>query len=209
MTPDCIKTPISWLDLERYALAEMDRDEREAVAAHLEACEACRSCMDHLESHEPIALPALPSLPEAPWWRRWFALPALATAAVAAAVIVLFVLRSGDPGEKIASVYPAQRVGVKGGELAIELLRDAGEPSVYVSGDRFKVLVTCPPGFGDQVEIAVFQNGEKFSPIPTTPISCGNRVAVPGAFSITGDTPVYVCASVGGETVCAKIDPAR
>ena len=83
-------------------------------------------------------------------------------------------------------------------------------------------------GFGSTVHVVVFQDGDAFVPNPRAAIDCGNRVAIPGAFRVTGNTPVYVCAAIdlpeqldmtavreqrgaalGEKTVCVTISPAQ
>jgi hypothetical protein len=83
---------------------------------------------------------------------------------------------------------------VKGGTLALSLVRDrAGvattSPATYAPGDRFRVLVTCPPSA--DVQIAVLQAGRITLPLP--PPSCGNAVTA-GALRLTGEGPVAICA---------------
>lgn len=234
MTPACIQTPVSWLDLERYALDELAHAERAQVADHLEACDACRACMADVSSREPAGLPALPAAPESVWWQRAGAWTAVGAAAfAAAAVILLLVLRGGPGGETRAGALPPARVAIKGGELAIELSRESAgstalSPDRYQSGDRFKVLVTCPPRQGPMsIAVVVFQDGDVFLPLADQTIECGNRVPVAGAFRITGSTPVYVCAALdqpdlereqleetagaalGKNTACVSIQPAE
>ena len=59
----CISEPISWLRLERHALAP-----DAAVTEHVAACAACRACLDEIE-RDVVALPPL-LVPERrrPWW---------------------------------------------------------------------------------------------------------------------------------------------
>jgi hypothetical protein len=88
---------------------------------------------------------------------------------------------------------------IKGGELALELVRERGgdvarDPRSFASGDRFAVLVTCPPPASAHWELVVFQAGEAFFPLDSTqPLHCGNRVSLPGAFTLTGAQPAQVC----------------
>jgi len=89
-------------------------------------------------------------------------------------------------------------VGIKGdGELAVALVRErAGEVSAdpvgFAAGDRFKVLLTCPPGQRREVVVAVLQDGAADFPLQAT-VECGSRVPVPGAFRMTGGGEARVC----------------
>jgi hypothetical protein len=160
----------------------------------------CRSCLAELEA--PIALAPLPATVRAPgllerWQKYWFGAGAVTLAAAAA--ILLIVLRPARPLPVAAPEPPPARVAVKGGELAIELVREhagstATDPARFADGDRFKVLLTCPPG-ERPVDVMVEQDGVRGFPLAARTIPCGNRVALEGAFSISGSwAPVTVCA---------------
>ena len=45
----CIGEPVSWLRLERYALADLDRAASAAVRTHLDGCAACRAALASIE----------------------------------------------------------------------------------------------------------------------------------------------------------------
>ncbi len=222
MNAGCAGTPVSWLRLERHALGELPAADARAVNEHLEACPTCRACFD--ETRGTIALPPLPRAavaPRTPWWR---ARPAWTGAAVAAAaVLLLVVLRPGGESDHRAGALPGPRVAYKGGELAIDLVRERGDataldPTRYASGDRFAVLVTCPPG-DRWVDVVVEQDGQRDFPIAAARVACGNRIDV-GAFRLTGDTPVAVCVVAADAppprdafprdtAACARIRPAH
>ncbi len=198
----CIGEPISWLRLEEHALAASDQ-----VASHLAACGACRACFARIEADRDRALPPLGDLAIAAAARRRRAVRnrwlAAATVAAAAAVVLLAVLRR----------EPTNLPGIKGGDdLVLDLIRErSGEvvagPSSYRDGDRFKVLVTCARPGELAVELTVEQDGELFTPLAPAHIRCGNRVPLPGAFTLTGVTRARVCARAGGATTCATLAP--
>jgi hypothetical protein len=204
MSHACTSEPISWLRLERFALGELGDGERRAIAAHLDECRACHECLDTIRESERDQLPALPALPVAParvpWWKPKWVWAGLGTAAVAAAAVAIVVI--ADPGAPVAprrGDTPPARIAVKGGAIAIELVRERGgsiahDPSVFEPSDRFKVLFTCPPGAQHYVDVAVYQDGEASFPLAAQHTACGNRVTLPGAFRITGATPATVCA---------------
>jgi len=198
---DC--TPVSWLRLERYALGELDPQEHAGIAAHLATCARCRACADQLASDATRELPPLPiaaarAVPRPrPWFWRWrFGLALITGLAVSVGV---WLLRPGQP----ATVDGARVVAVKGGDVAVELVREragsiAWEPTSFASGDRFKLLLTCAPPLKVHADILVAQrDGPAFLGEPT-PIACGNRVPVPPAFAITG---------AGAARVCVLLDP--
>ena len=218
MTP-CTGEPISWLRLEQFALGASDPEIAAATAAHLTGCPACRGCLDQIRG-DAVALPPLIA-PDAPprgrrrAWRRWWLAPALAAAAAAA--VALVVVRP-SPGAD-------DRVAIKGvGEVALELVRErAGAISYdarrYAPGDRWKVVISCPPSASPMlaIEVSVADGVTVDHPLAATRIACGNRVVVPGAFTVTGDRVNRVCARISASadaapgpeagTACATLGP--
>ena len=182
----CIGTPVSWLRLETYA-----RDPRDAaIREHLAACEVCRGCFDEIE-RDVVALPVLvvPERRRKLWW-PWLLVPA-------AAAILLVLLRP-RPHHDDATF------AVKGvGEVTVGVVRErAGaityDAREYLPGDRWKVIVTCPPSAGAWIDVTV--GGDQ--PVPRAHLACGNRVVVPGAFTLNGGANricVHVSASEGGD----------
>jgi hypothetical protein len=198
----CIGEPISWLRLERHALAPDP-----AIAEHCAACAACRQCLDEIQ---PVALPAL----VVPARKRRFGWLAFALPAIAAAAIAIVVLRPRpQPGQLLA--------GVKGvGDVRVELVREragaiAFDATTFAPGDRFKVQLTCANAGGAFVDVAVTDAGAVDHPLVPATIACGNAVAVPGAFAITGDHPNEICVIVAansssdGERACVTVTPER
>jgi hypothetical protein len=222
----CVGEPISWLRLERYRLQELAADQRGEVDQHLAACEACRACLAHVAGE--IALPPLPVGRARRRARlRWIA---SGGALAAAAAAVLLVLRPASPGLE----PPRRTLTIKGGELAIGLVREragsiAHEPASFAQGDRFKVVLTCPPDLRPHVDVVVFQAGEAYFPLPRAHLAqCGNAVALPGAFALDGAVEAVVCAVISERealsraalgargaaglptmSVCHKLAPAR
>jgi hypothetical protein len=117
-------------------------------------------------------------------------------AAAAALVLALLPRPSND------SRLPAARVRIKGGELAIALVRQhaaalANDPSVFAAGDRFEVRVSCPADLHAHWDVVVFQAGEAFFPLqPEAPLHCANGVTLPGAFELTGSAAASVCVQL-------------
>lgn len=212
---------ISWLQLERFALDELDPDERAQVSASLASDAEGAAILEGILTDDQ-ALSRLPELPAAApkdaswtgWWRdlrqRWrLAAGVLATGVAAAAVLVLVPQMTGErtsertteqTGEHPGSVVaPGPQATTKGGDVAISLIRErAGvivhDPGGYRPGDRFKVVITCPvktPLFG---EVVVYQADEVGFPLSLPErLPCGNRRALAGAFAITGESPAEVC----------------
>lgn len=199
--PACIGEPVSWLRLESYALDGGDAQ----VAEHVERCPACRGCLDEIRG-DSVALPALPATVAAPrrrWW-TWTA-PAFALAA-AAALIFLLVRPRPEPRE--------DTVAIKGvGEVVVDVVRERGgviteSARTFAPGDRWKVVVTCPPGAGAYLDVTVFEVGNRAvedHPIDVAHVTCGNRVYLPGAFELTGTRPNRVCVRVGAYNPPARI----
>ncbi|HEX8106929.1 MAG TPA: hypothetical protein VF516_04330, partial [Kofleriaceae bacterium] len=119
--------------------------------------------------------------------------------------VALVVLRS-TPGAE-------DRVAIKGvGEVALELVRErAGAISYdarrYAPGDRWKVVISCPPAAPAPnptppaapmmaIDVSVADGVTVDHPLAATRIACGNRVVVPGAFTVTGDRVNRVCARI-------------
>lgn len=174
----CIGEPISWLRLEQHVRAADPQ-----VDAHVATCPACRRCLDELRD-DVVALPVL-TVPEPRrrWW-QWVA-PALAVAAIVALVV------RPRPPENVATIK-----GV--GEVVLDVVRERGgvirdDVRSFAPGDRWKVVVTCPPAAGAWIDVVVGND----HPIAPAHIACGNRVVVPGAFELTGDAPNRVCVRVG------------
>jgi hypothetical protein len=201
--------PVSWLRLERYALGELGSDERAEIVAHLVDCARCRACADQIE-RDARELPPLPaavagvprraSVPAPAPKRRfgWLGGGGVLTLATAAAVFAFAVLRPRDEPR-----LEARRIAVKGGEVTIDLVRErngstAWEPTSFATGDRFKLLLTCPPPLHLHADLVVLQADGPAFPGPPISIACGNRVPVLPAFRITGP---------GAATVCVALDP--
>ena len=223
MKLECIGEPVSWLRLERFALGELPAEERSRVRDHLERCPACQACLESIRAEPAPVLRPLPSPTRAPARRGFVWLGA--AAAVLASVLLVLLLWPAAPGGH--GMLPS-RIAVKGGELAVVLVRErAGatqqNPETFAPGDRFKALLTCPPPGEPAVELVVLQGGEVFFPLPLQRIACGNEVALPGAFSLDDDDEALVCLLVGdppsrqclareplppARTVCARLRPA-
>ena len=204
----CTGTPISWLRLEQFASMRSDT----AIASHVAECAACAHCLEEITG-DLVALPPLvvpDATPARTWW-KW-AVPAMALAV--AAMVVLVVVRRG--GESVREDV----VVVKGvGEVVLGVVRERGgvireDVRSFAPGDRWKVVVTCPPSASASVDVAVTEAGTTASDHPLMPatIACGNRIVIPGAFVLTGANKNLVCATVtsaGGErgTACVTIAP--
>jgi hypothetical protein len=201
------------LRLERYLQGDVQPAERERVAAHLEQCEVCRECFEVMRT-EPIELAPLPVPLPAPvplrraWARRvWPQLTA--AAALAAAVSLAIWVR--DPGLSPERLPPA-RVRVKGGELALELVRQhagtiATDATRFSAGDRFQLRVSCAPPAEVYWDVLVLQGGEAFFPFtPAARLQCANGVSLPGAFALDGREPAHVCVILQAD---APLDRAR
>jgi hypothetical protein len=119
----------------------------------------------------------------------------------------------------------------KGGELALELVRMGPEgqlrtPDSFFEDDRFKALLTCPPGRNGYVDVLVVQDGHASTPLDAQRIEqCGNRRTLSGAFRLTGTAPAQICVMfastridrsqltgnalpLGADSVCETVTPA-
>lgn len=193
----CTGEAVSWLRLERYHLRDVDGDEQERIRRHLDACAACAACLDRIEKDEAVALPALRPLPSvAPPRGRWLRVASVTVGAMAAAAVLVLVLRERPrPNEE----GPLASNGVKGDAVAFSLVRDDGqsfsaEGGVFEDGDRFKAIVTCPPGSGLTFDLVVYDRGGASFPLERAErFGCGNEVPLAGAFRLTGREEERVC----------------
>jgi hypothetical protein len=200
MSPRCTGEPISWLLLDRFHLGEIQGPERTRVEDHLAACPVCAACLAHVRDDDAHALPPL-SLPKRTRRHVLTLFPVRVAAAIgvlaAGGALVLGLRGNGHRGEVEHAWIGESRV--KGDAVAFSLVRDdderiAGATGVYRDGDRFKAVVTCPPGSRLAFDVAVYDVGGASFPIePAGQLACGNDVPLPGAFRLTGDS---------GETVC-------
>ena len=210
----CIGEPISWPRLERYALGEGAGAAAErAVGEHLARCAACARCLDEIRG-DRVALPPLPPLavPERRAARRWWLAPAMAFAAAAAVALVVW--RSGGVDGDGGGMAPREELArVKGvGEVVLGVVRERGgvireDVRTYAPGDRWKVVVTCPPAASAWIDVAVYDAGQVDRPLAPARIGCGNRVVLPGAFSITGDRANRVCVLIGAAASPDRAQP--
>jgi len=203
----CSRTqPLSWLTLELFQLGELAQDEQRRVSSHLDGCACCRSCLEQIRSDER-ALPPLPvSLAREArrrWWRSGRGRLALTVAVATAAAVLLVLLLPRGP-EQPGSSPPRRIASFKGGELSIGLVRERrgsvqADPSHFAAGDRFKVLVTCPPRERAlRGDVVVYQQGAAHFPLPpASPVPCGNLRPLPGAFTLADEVPALVCLVIG------------
>lgn len=192
--PTCVGEPISWLRLEVFARGERDP----VIASHVAACAACRRCLAEIQTDvvalPPLAVPGRAGVPR--WWARLMPVFALAAAAMLALVIWRGREHEPAPREDLTTVK-----GV--GEVVVGVVRErAGvirtDVRAFAPGDRWKVVVTCPPAASASVVVEVTEIGVASVDHPLAPaaISCGNRVVVPGAFTLTGTRAHRVCARI-------------
>ena len=215
MSARCTSEPISWLRLERYHLGELADDERARIASHVVSCAACAACLERIERDEAVVLPALRDLRERvardsralpvvrPARRavptRWPVWIGTSMGALAAAAAVVLGLRDRARAPTSDEAVAASGYGLKGEAVAFSLVRDDGAridglEGVYRDGDRFKAIVTCPPGAGLAFDVVVVDaSGASFPLEPAGKIACGNDVALPGAFRLTGGDDETVC----------------
>ncbi len=202
----CIGEPISWLRLERYHLGELDPSLVAPVEAHLSACAACAECLRRIRSEDAVALPpfeiasvATTSGASRAAVRRMSA-SRIGTMVGGLAVAAAAMLGVGRAWLRIpGSVEPPGSSRVKGGDVTFSLVRDDGvrvadDGGVFRDGDRFKVLVTCPPTLSTTFDLVVLDDAGASFPIARVPrLRCGNQVPLPGAFRLTGTTDEMVC----------------
>ncbi|HET8932637.1 MAG TPA: hypothetical protein VFN67_04315 [Polyangiales bacterium] len=224
----CIGEPVSYFRLERYGLHELPAEEDRSVAAHLEQCAVCRACYERIQADardsDIAAIAAQLSQLPAARPRRARALWGL-TALAASVACLLFVLRPQPAVPGIASESTT-----KGDGFALELVRaDADgqllEPTHFVPGDRFKLLLTCPASSAGSVRVLMFQGGASYEPVAAQRLdTCGNRRPLAGAWGLDGLEAVELCAvfadasldvsalrtgdQLSAPHVCVRVSPA-
>jgi hypothetical protein len=209
----CIGEPISWLRLERFGLGELPAIEQGDVAQHLANCAVCRACFAAIDS--PVELPPLPrpiARPQRPGWLRSTAWLGGLSAALAALLLFLWL---PEPGPGPGLEPPQSRLRVKGGEIALALVRidPRGRQLAadrFERGDRFKILVTCPASLSARVEAVVYQAGRAYFPLdPQTLERCGNLRALDGAFQLDGTDPAVVCVAISDTKPLSRSELAK
>jgi hypothetical protein len=184
-------------------LGELSPEDAVLVERALATSPETRACLEQIR--KPIALRPLPDTPSrkgrptlvSALRARW---PLLSLAATLAGIALLVWVRA-RPGQV---VFPARSVRVKGGDVVLALVRERvgaidTAPSTFAEGDRFKVLLTCPPDFDGSFDVAVLQEGTASFPFPApASVSCGNAVPLLGAFTLTGSASATVCVTWGG-----------
>jgi hypothetical protein len=192
--------PLSWLLLERYALGELPASERARVEAQLAVSESDRARLAELRQ-AATALPDLPAAPRPPARRaRWLGM----SLGLAAAAALLLMMRPQ------ALEHGVMGPAVKGNDISIEILSDrkAGPARTFSPGERFKLLVSCPPGFPHELRPLVLQGDARFEALPRMPVfACGNRIPWPGAFALDGSEEVRVCV-LWSDAALGAPDPA-
>ncbi len=207
----CIGDPISWLRLELFA-SDLATDP--AIASHLTACPACTHCLDEIRG-DLIALPVL-ALPAAPsrrasWWTWLVPTLGLAAAAIALLLLAPWGAETTEPRDNV--------VAVKGvGEVIVDVVRERagvtrGDVRSFRAGDRWKVVVTCPPAGSATFDVQVREADSEVTdrPLKSTAMACGNRVVLPGAFELTGSQRNVVCVAITSAEdsgrACVTISP--
>jgi hypothetical protein len=195
----CTGTPISWLRLERYHQGDEAGASRAEIAAHLGECEACAACLAQIADDDRALVPLrIPPRKVIALPRVWYAAGAM-LAAAAVFVLVFWALRRKAPDETPDETMVAMNTRPKGGEVSFALVHETRGAlpeggATFLDGDRFKIVVTCPPDTHAHWDVAVYEGTDVSFPLaPTVDLACGNQVALPGAFRVTGRERMTVC----------------
>lgn len=194
-------TPISWLALERLHLGELAGEEKKRVEQHLSECGACAATLKSLvEEDEKRSLPLRTrskkqARPKVVSLRAWIARPRVALSGLAVAAAAIFLVGRSPKTPDIAAdrFKGSSEVGFMLVREDDAVLPEAGGP--YREGERFKVLVTCPPGWRGNFDLVVYEaNAPASFPLSaTTDLPCGNAVPLAGAFKLMGRDAMTVC----------------
>ena len=218
MNTRCTLAPISWLELERLVLGELSPEAERRVKSHLDDCPLCARCLTRIREDgvalalppliDPALIPAIPPRPVANVRvrrRRWPLLAggSLLLASGAAALLLLAL-----PADRLRPGTTS-----KGMDVTLTLVRDrqgtiAEDPPGFRADDRWKALVTCPPGRQVSWALLLFEESSAASTISSgSDLACGNRVPLPGAFRLTGPGRGAVCFLGLGAGPSATDDP--
>jgi len=196
MSSSC-REPLSFLTLERFALGELTGDAKARVEEHLATCAVCKSELAAIEKDNTRPLRPLPAKKAKVVVRPWFARPqVMALAGLAAAAAIVLIVNRTPPRPKTEDDDRIKGSTEVGFTLVREddvVLPEAGGP--YRDGERFKALVTCPPGLRGSFDLVVLEDNAppSFPLAPAINLPCGNAVPLPGAFRATGHAPMKVC----------------
>jgi len=120
---------------------------------------------------------------------------------IIAGAIVLIVLRTRPDAVTREDVATIKGVG----EVILGTIREregaiATDALAFRPSDRWKVVVTCPPDALTWVDVAVVEVGATTADHPMAPahVACGNRIVVPGAFTLSGGVN-RVCVRLAAE----------
>lgn len=175
-------TPVTRLELERWALGELDAER----AAALEAARAADPELDQRMQrvHDAVSAAAigLPQLvlpadaPEAaPWWQRIFRPAPLLGMGLAAAAAVLLILPgspdSGSPGPD-AVVYRGKALDVQVTRVRLGEAEAQGGIVKARAGDRLQYDLTAPAS-GHLMVVNVQDDGALQVYLPSAPVSKG------------------------------------
>ena len=200
MTHNCTSAPVSWLQMEQYHLGELSEALTSKVRGHLDTCANCATSMDSIVNDSMVLKP-LPEIEHQGIFDRFAFTPLRLATAGGALAALIFALLLLWPAAKVTTDYPPARIGYKGGDLAISVVRDRDgaithEPEGFLDGDRFSIQITCPPG-NRALDVAVFQGDAVYFPYDNQDsVLCANTVSIPGAFSLNGPESVFVCVIV-------------
>lgn len=213
-----MSAPVSWLSLELYHAGDLSAQARAEVEVALAEQPLARDCLEQIEADASRPLPPLPR--PAPHSRHWWPVLVSGAALAATASVLLAVTAAREP------LRPAPRLAIKGGEVAMSLVRERHgatvEPTHFAATDRFAVELTCPSGSMSWDLVVLDEDGATF-PLSGGVARCGNRVRLPGAFRLEGETTTQICLLFGDlpsreslnpeqlppHTVCVEVDPER
>ncbi|CAN5860192.1 hypothetical protein BH11MYX2_BH11MYX2_19660 [soil metagenome] len=154
-------------------------------------------------------IPASVTKAQRAWWKT--AAPILAAAAAA---VVIFIVAKRPDGTVSTREDVALVKGV--GEVVLGTVREragtiADDAPTFAPGDRWKIVLTCPPAGEIHTDVTVTEldsNASADHPLAPATIACGNRVVLPGAFTLTGAHANRVCVAFDATTkACVTIAP--
>ena len=166
----CISEPISWLRLERFAA---DGRGPRGARTHRGRVPACQSCLDEILRDVVISSPARRTT------EATVVAPRDSRRSPSRLPRLLFI---SVHVKRSASAFASRASAPSSSTSFATATAPSATTGTFRTGDRFKVIVTCPPEHLARFDVAITEQGASHADRPLAPaqLLCGNRIAIPG-----------------------------